>query len=395
MEVGKFPKCNPLLEVSKCVEHACISRIAAKISLKGIKTTFHFRISEMSHRLRHFLCLLPLMTLSPMAAAQETVESYLREFPNQEQVKMMNTWLEKNEKGTFKFTGLVDPSDTTVVTPQATVDYGYNWFSISDGPAILTTPTYDKFLSVSVFDMKHNVPAVITNPTKPILLKRPSQAMPEGDFEVVELETDQGLVLTRMVVVENLDAVIASRSQFKMQGGKGDMQREVKQFSPETEKNAQAVIDTVITYINPDDAFGRVSGDVSFLDLAAGVKLGQLGTPSDTVRYGTILVDDTGAPLRGDATYVVTVPAGLYNPGGYFSVTLYGTDNKLLIPNDLKIYDRTTFSSEPNQDGTTTITLSPDGSGKNGIPTGKDFYGVLRAYVPAPGAIMKVKVERQ
>ena len=132
-----------------------------------------------------------------MAVAQETVESYLREYPNQEQVKMMNTWLEKNKKGTFKFTGLVDPSDTTVVTPQATVDYGYNWFSISEGPAILTTPTYDKFLSVSVFDMKHNVPAVITNPAKPILLKRPGQAVPAGDFQVVELETDQGLVLTR------------------------------------------------------------------------------------------------------------------------------------------------------------------------------------------------------
>ncbi len=99
--------------------------------------------------------------------------------------------------------------------------------------------------------MKHNVPAVITNPTKPILLKRPSQATPKGDFEVVELETDQGLVLTRMVVVENLDAVVASRSKFQMEGGKGDMKREVKQFSPETEKNAQAVIDTVITYITP------------------------------------------------------------------------------------------------------------------------------------------------
>ena len=71
----------------------------------------------MSHRLRRFLYLLPLLTLSSMAAAQETVETYLREFTNQEQVKMMNTLLEKNEKGTFKFTGLVDPSDTTVVTP--------------------------------------------------------------------------------------------------------------------------------------------------------------------------------------------------------------------------------------------------------------------------------------
>ena len=33
--------------------------------------------------------------------ALDTVEEYIREFPNQEQVKMMNAWLEKNEKGTF------------------------------------------------------------------------------------------------------------------------------------------------------------------------------------------------------------------------------------------------------------------------------------------------------
>ena len=87
---------------------------------------------------------------------------------------------------------------------------------------------------------------------------------------------------------------------------------------------------------------------MSFLDLAAGVKIGQLGTPADTVRYGTILVDDAGKPLTGDATYVVTVPGGLHEPEGYFSVTLYGTDNKLLIPNERRIYDRTTFSAEPN-----------------------------------------------
>ena len=107
------------------------------------------------------------------------------------------------------------------------------------------------------------------------------------------------------------------------------------------------------------------------------------------------LADITWCRRSASSKCTVTVPSGLYNPGGYFSVTLYGTDNKLLIPNDLKIYDQTTFSSEPNQDGTTTITLSPSGGGKNGIPTGKDFYGVLRAYVPAPGAIMKVKVEKQ
>lgn len=328
-------------------------------------------------------------------SAQDTVEEYLREFPNQEQVKMMEAWLEKNEKGTFQFTGLVDPTDSTVVTPQATVNYGYNWFSVSDGPAIIKTPRYDKFFSVSIFDMKHNVPAVVVNPEKPILIKRPGQQIPDGDFNIVTLETDQGLVLTRMVVVNNLDEVVNLCKEIVMEGGKGDMTRNVQRFSHETERNAHAVIDTLISFANPDKAFGKVSGDVSFLDLAAGVKLGQLGTPPDTVRYGTILADDEGQPLKGDATYIVTVPDGLHKEGGYFSVTVYGVDNKLLIPNDRKIYDRTSFSAEPNKDGTYTLILSPSGDGKNGIPTGKDFYGILRAYVPNANAVMKLSVKKQ
>jgi len=157
----------------------------------------------MNKRIKSYiLILVSLLVMTETSNALDTIEEYIREFPNQEQVKMMNAWLEKNEKGMFQFTGLVDPSDATVVTPQATVDYGYNWFSISDGPAIVRTPKYDKFFSVSIFDMLHNIPAVIVNPDKPILIKRPGQKVPDGDFAVVELETDQGLVFTRMVVVD-------------------------------------------------------------------------------------------------------------------------------------------------------------------------------------------------
>ena len=339
------------------------------------------------------LCLFVVIALP--ALALDTIDEYIREYPNQEQVKMMNAWLENNEKGTFHFSGLVGPSDGTVITPQATVDYGYCWFSISDGPTVVNTPKYDRFFSVSIFDMKHNVPAVIVNPDKAILIKRPGQKAPDGEFNVVELETDQGLVFTRMVVVNNMDEVRNLSKSIVMEGGRGDMNRNVQRFSPETEKKAHTVIDAVIAGLNADDAFGKVSGDVSFLNLAAGVKLGQLGTPSETVRYGIILTDDSGAALNGKDIYTVTVPAGLVEEGGYYSVTLYGTDNKLLIPNDKKIYDRTSFSSEANDDGTYTLTLSPSGEGRNGIPTGKDFYGILRAYVPAPGAIMKVKVEKK
>ncbi len=75
------------------------------------------------------------------ARAQDTIENYIREYPNQEQVRMMKAWLKKNEKRTFQFTGLVDSTDDTVITPQATVDYGYNWFSLSEGPATIRTPT--------------------------------------------------------------------------------------------------------------------------------------------------------------------------------------------------------------------------------------------------------------
>jgi len=120
-----------------------------------------------------FLMLGLLIVTAGTVRALDTVEEYISEYPNQEQARMMNAWLEKNKKGTFQFTGLVDPSDATVVTPQATVDYGYNWFSISDAPAIIKTPTYDRFFSVSIFDMKHNIPAVIVSPDKPILLTRP------------------------------------------------------------------------------------------------------------------------------------------------------------------------------------------------------------------------------
>ncbi len=328
-------------------------------------------------------------------SGRDTIEQYIHEYAHQEQVRMMAAWLEKHRPGTFSFTGLVDPTDATVITPQATVDYGYCWFSLSEGPAIVRTPSYRYFFSVSVFDMHHNVPAVVAHPARPILLIRPGQAIPDGDFEIVELETDQGLVFTRMVVVDNLAEVEARRPQITMEGGDGDMQRPVARFSPAVEQAAQAIIAAAIPHIDPDIAFGRRSTDTGDITRAAAVMLGQLGTPSDTVRYAPILADADGAPLNGTDTYEVTVPAGIVRDDGYFSVTVYGIDNKLLIPNDRRIYDRTSYTTELEADGTAVITLSPDGSGRNGIPTGKPFYGILRAYQPVRGARLQPTVHKR
>jgi hypothetical protein len=328
------------------------------------------------------------------AWAADTVEDYIQEFPNQEQARMMNAWLKTNQPGTFVFSGLVDPSNTTVVTPQATVDYGYNWFSVSNGPAIINTPSYDRFFSVSIFDMKHNIPAVIVNPQRPIVVMRPGQTIPEGDFTVVELETDQGLAFTRMVVVDNMVDVRELSEAIIMTGGNGDMNRAVETFSPAVEKAALAEIQRTDVELNPDIAFGKKSGDVDPLVMARAVNLGQLGTPPDSVRYGIIFTDNNGAPLNGEDSYLLTVPANIVHDDGYYSITLYGTDDKALIPNAQGRYDRTTYSSTPNADGTYTLTLNPLGEGTNAIPTGKAFYAVLRAYVPVKGADLTTVVTR-
>ncbi len=238
-------------------------------------------------------------------APADNVDAFIREYPNRQQVQMMTAWLASHEPGKFSFTGLVDPNDATVITPQATVDYGYCWFSLSEGPAIVRTPTYDKFFSVSVFDMRHNVPAVVVAPKRPIVIVRPGQEVPPGDHEVVTLETDQGLVFTRMVVVDNLEQVRALSADITMEGGSGDMHRAVAEFSPTTVQEGLAKIEAEIPHLGPNsgEVFAKKSGEVDPLVAAAGVMQGQLGTPMDSVVYALILTDDHGAALNGEDTY--------------------------------------------------------------------------------------------
>ena len=345
--------------------------------------------------------LLPILSAlilsSGLASALDTVEEYLKEFPNQEQVRMMNKWLETNEKATFWFTGYVTPTDHTVITPQANVDYGYSWFSVSDGPAILKTPKYDKFFSVAVFDMRHNTPLVIKNPTKPILIIRPGQKAPKGDFTVVELETDQGLVFTRMLIDDNLDEIKKLHKGISLEGGKGDMTRNVQKFSARIEKQGLTVVDALTPLVSPDDMFSHTTGESGFISLATGVRIGQLGTPVGTVRYNVITKESDGEFLSGKNSYTVTTPANMFEKGGYFSLTLYSKKTKLLMPNSKKIYARTSDNTKLNSDGTYTISINPNGDGINGLPTsGNDFYLVIRAYVPTKNIdLFATKVEKQ
>jgi hypothetical protein len=91
----------------------------------------------------------------------------------------------------------------------------------------------------------------------------------------------------------------------------------------------------------------------------------------------------------------VRTPSGIVRDDGYFSATVYGGDNELLIPNEQRVSDPTTTTTEVEPDGTAVITLSPTGAGRNGIPTGKPFDGILRAYQPVQGAQITPTVRKR
>ncbi len=346
----------------------------------------------MKFKIKHYFTIVSIALSTNSVLAQDNVLNYIEEYPIQQQFKKMNSWLENNKIGTFNFSGLLD-SDTKARNVQASIDYGSNWFSIPDTPAIIQVPKYDKYFSVAVYDMNHFVPAVIVNPTKPILLIRPDQKIPKGEFTVVEIETDQGLIITRMAAANNLDEVKQLRTSIKMEGGNGKINYEAKTFSKSTIKWGNALIDASNPYVKL--VYPKKTGQVDPISLATVVKRAPHGVPSNAAKYSVIATDEDGLPLKGNISYELSVPANIVREGGYTSITVYGVDNRLLIPNDKKIYDRTSYTSTQNDDGTYTITLSPSGEGINGIPTGKPFYAILRAYEPIEGADLNIIVRKK
>ncbi|CUH47191.1 DUF1214 domain-containing protein [Ruegeria atlantica] len=199
-----------------------------------------------------------------------------------------------------------------------------------------------------------------------------------------------------MSVYENLGEVPGLGKSITMDGGKGNMIRNVQRFSSEIEWQALEIIYAIVLNGGrPSVSFGKRYGDVGELSLAAGVQQRQLGTPPDAVGYNALFTDIQGELFNGEGTHKVTVPAGIVHDDGYRSITVYGSDDKLLIPNDQNGYDRTTFLSGTNEDETHTVTHSPDGSGQNGIPTRTPIYVLLRAYLPVAGAVIETVVEKQ
>lgn len=140
------------------------------------------------------------------------------------------------------------------------------------------------------------------------------------------------------------------------------------------------------TAVNVRESFGA-----DFLTRARVARnwIGTLGI--DEAMYIMAEVDEQGQPLRGRHQYALRFPpTALPDVGAFWSITLYGRSNCLLVDNPIgrhSIGDRTA-GLKPDKDGGLTISIQADdpGPGRNWLPAPADdgFYLTLRLYQPGP-----------
>lgn len=119
---------------------------------------------------------------------------------------------------------------------------------------------------------------------------------------------------------------------------------------------------------------------------AEGTYLGQWGLPPVEAAYRKTDFDAQGVKLDGSkGDYVMRFKAP--NVSEFWSVTIYGSDDRLMAHNEMNRHSRGDRTLTPDADGYYTITMSADTKGKEGdanflpIPN-KPFYTILRLYGP-------------
>lgn len=253
---------------------------------------------------------------------------------------------------------------------------------------VIELPKYERYSSLSIFDMNHFVEKVIVNPTRPIVIRLANQKSTIDNAHEVVLSTNSGLAFLRMVIPTSNDepGVMKLTRKIKTAGGDGTEPFIIPSF---TEKERAVALEMIKDYAlkqqTGNNMFGKKSQGVGDLDRAAGVYLGQLGIPAEFVQYTQYIKTPDGKQLGGDGHYEITInPKGLIrDERGYWSITLYSLEDRYLIPNPQGRYSITSYTAIANSDGTYTVRINPDGQGENAIPTmKKPVYAVMRVYQP-------------
>jgi hypothetical protein len=168
--------------------------------------------------------------------------------------------------------------------------------------------------------------------------------------------------------------------------GKGDLTPEQLAAAEMSEQYVLARLKEVLpTLTNASKSLGTREelGNVDRTLFAAGTYVGQWGAPPVEASYVQMVKDQNGDILNGANDYSVTFTPPKVSQ--FWSVTAYGSRAMLMIANDLNRHSRGDRHVKLNPNGTVTLRLSHDTTGKaedtNFLPVPNEgFYLVLRMY---------------
>lgn len=142
---------------------------------------------------------------------------------------------------------------------------------------------------------------------------------------------------------------------------------------------------------------GQGTFGTDYLVRAAVAKFGLGANPEEEAVYPVAKQDSWGLLLDGANTYTLNFPGfpQVDPDGGFWSITLYDSDSRLLVCNEIGVHHIGTYSANidelvTNDDGSFTLYVGPkaprDASlAANWLPTWSEqdkFYLVLRQYLP-------------
>ena len=169
----------------------------------------------------------------------------------------------------------------------------------------------------------------------------------------------------------------------------------------EAEASARALIASVGArtggFVNgwrmPPEAIGKYG--IDYLQRASVWDGGPLANVPEESFYPVALLDSAGQPLNGaTGRYILRFADSSLPPArAFWSLTMYGLDDKQLVPNPIRRYSigNRTGGLERGPDGSLTIAIQTDAPGQekvNWLPAPKaPFYMVLRLYGPSQEAL--------
>jgi hypothetical protein len=354
----------------------------------------------------------PLWASEPARVSfDQLVAKYIQDFPYQETHKYLkmytrgnsaalNHWLKGSEPK------LIKAGEDRIVRSNNDTFYKAAFVYLEDGPIVLNADASsdERFSSIQLIDDRNVNYQNLIHPNGQYTIyygEEPDNVVGEA----IPAPSKLGLVLVRVEVkdINNETDVAAAAAIFE---GITLMAKPVSQFpqldllgaySTEVATEAQRQIDQTIAtasftdlIVGPGQQPGR---EVSFLNHAAGTKVGWGGPDPAHSAYNMIRLDDAGEPMLGSqGPYELTTTEPPVN--AFWSITVYDTDRGgFLHPNKDDKYHINNTTAVRNPDGTVTFTFRQICTASDinclEVPAGR-FDLAARYYLPKQDIIMGI-----